>query len=401
MYPKLSDADLQDKKVLLRAGFDVPIKDGAVKDLTRPKSMVPTMKHILDSGAALIIMAHQGRPKGEVVEKYSQKPLVPVLEELLGVSVQFANACRGEDAQAAAANLQPGQVLLLENLRYDPAEKSKDSQERDSLGKELAGLADVYVNDAFTNCHRDHASMTSVPKYLPSYMGLQLEKEVENLGKVLDNPTLPLTLIVAGAKMETKVPVIEHYLDKSDNILLGGCIANTFIAASGRNVAQSRYEEEWVETAQRISQAADANDATTVHMPTDSVVADDLKEDIDTQNVSIDDIAGTMKIFDIGTDSAIHYANVIKNSGTIIWNGPVGVFEFECFAGGSSAIAQAIIDATENGATSIIGGGDSIDFFERYNFDISKCSFASTGGGAMLEFISGKKLPALEALCKK
>lgn len=394
----LSEADLSGKRVLLRAGFDVPIDNGEVADDTRIQAMVPTMKHILDAGASLVIMAHQGRPKGERVPEMSQQPVVAVLNKVLGVDVKFADDCRGEAVQAAAEALKPGEVLLLENLRYDKGEKSKDAAERDALGKELAALADVYVNDAFTNCHRDHASMTSVPKYLPSYMGLNLEKEVEHLGQALSDPRPPVALIISGAKMETKVPVIKNFLDKGDDVLLGGCIANTFIAARGFDIGESKFEDEWVESAQDIMLESEKSDKAFVHVPRDAVVASDAAEDAEKLDLPVEDISGDMKIFDIGKVTIERYKDILSKAGLIIWNGPLGLYEFNRFSHATKRIAEAVQEAAKNGATVIIGGGDTIDFHERYDYSMDDYTFTSTGGGAMLEFISGKKLPALVAL---
>lgn len=393
-YPSLKDADLKDKRVLLRAGFDVPIEDGKVVDTSRIEAMVPTIKYLLEQGAAVIIMAHQGRPKGQRIPEMSQQPLVPILSEHLGVDVQFCEECTGSKAEEMTESIVPGEVLLLENLRYDVREKKNEP----SMGEELGKLADVYVNDAFTNCHREHASMVAVTKHLPSYMGLQLEKEIEHLSQIVDDPKHPLVLVVSGAKMETKVPIIEHFLNKSDHVLLGGCIANTCIAAEGFDVGESKYEDEWVETAQNIMLEGDKDTNATVHVPTDVVVASEPTEDAQTLDLPLEDIEGDMKIFDIGRETLDHYVSVIENAGMIIWNGPLGFYELTPFSNGSKRLAEAIKSATEGGAISIIGGGDTIDVHKRYNLDLDVYSFVSTGGGAMMEFIAGKELPALKAL---
>ncbi len=393
-YTTLADADLQGKRVLLRAGFDVPIEGGKVTDPSRIEAIVPTMKHILDSGASLVIMAHQGRPKTNPDPEFSQKPLVPVLSSLLGVEVVFADSCVGEEAQKTAESLKPGEVLLLENLRYEEGEKANDP----AFAKQLAALGDVYVNDAFTNCHRNHASMTGVAKLLPAYMGLQLEQEVKHLSTVFDDPRRPLTLIVSGAKMETKVPVIEHFLHKGDDILLGGCIANTFIAARGFDVAESRYEEEFNEAAQTIMLESEREDCAMVHVPRDVVVASEPTEDALKLDLPVEDIGGDMKIFDIGKVTIDRYVDCLAKSGTIIWNGPLGLYEFNRFSHATKRLAEAIAEATKRGATTIVGGGDTIDFHKRYGYDLDAYTFVSTGGGAMLEFIAEKKLPALEVL---
>lgn len=397
-YPTLDSVDLSGKKVLLRAGFDLPMADGHVEDTSRVEALVPTMKHILDAGAALIIMAHQGRPKGDREPEFSQKPIVPVLQKFLGVDVQFAETCVGDDAKQMAAALQPGSVLLLENLRYEAAEKSKDAAERDAFGKELASLADVYVNDAFTNCHRDHASMTSVPKYLPSCIGLSLAQEIQHLTAATQNPKKPLTLIISGAKMETKVPVIEHFLDAGDHVLVGGLIANTFIAGAGYDMGASRYEEEWAAKAKEIHTMSRNTTNASIHIPTDAVVA--TGPDAEPRNIPLAEIAADDCIFDVGNVSAQHFAHIIKESGTVIWNGPLGMYENEKFAAATTLIADALRNATANGTMSIIGGGDTIDFHNRYGVTLDEYTWVSMGGGAMVEFISGSTLPALEILKK-
>jgi 3-phosphoglycerate kinase len=399
-HPLLKDASLKGKKVLLRAGFDVPVEGGKVTDTSRIEAILPTMQAILKGGAALILMAHQGRPKGERIPEMSQKPLVPVLEKLLKVTVKFCDQCRGSEARKMADALRPGEVLLLENLRYEKAENSQDSSERDAFGKELASLADFYVNDAFTNCHRDHASMTSVPKFLPSFMGLQLEQEVAHLSKVTDDPRRPLTLIVSGAKMETKVPVIEHFLAKGDDVLLGGCIANTFIAARGFEVGASKYEEEQIEKAQEIMLEAEKVELADVHVPRDVVVATEPTESAEKLDLPLENVMGDMMILDIGKVTIERYRKIIAKSGMIIWNGPVGMYELNRFSHGTKRLAEAIREATAKGAISIVGGGDTIDFHRKYQYPMDGYTFVSTGGGAMLDFISGKPLPALKALEK-
>ncbi|MDD4628472.1 MAG: phosphoglycerate kinase [Candidatus Peribacteraceae bacterium] len=400
-YPLLTDAKIKGKKVLLRAGFDVPVEGGTVTDATRIEAIAPTMKAILKGGAALIVMAHQDRPKGVRVPEMSQKPLVPVLEKLLKTTVKFCDQCRGPEAKKAADSLKAGEVLLLENLRYEKDENSKVPAERDAFGKELASLADIYVNDAFTNCHRDHASMTSVPKLLPSYMGLQLAEEVENLSKVLDDPRRPVTLIVSGAKMETKIPVIEHFLNKGDDILLGGCIATTFIAARGFEVGTSKYEVEQVEKAQELMLEGEKVELADIHVPRDVVVASEASDTAEKLDLPLENIIGDMMILDVGKVTIERYRKIIEKSGTIIWNGPLGMYELNRFSHATKRLAEAIHEATAKGAISIIGGGDTIDFHIKYKYPMDCYTFVSTGGGAMLDFISGKELPALKALAKK
>ena len=391
---QLSQANLKGKRVLLRAGFDVPMEDGKVVDTSRIEAIVPTMKHILDAGASLVIMAHQGRPGGKPDPAFSQKPLVPVLKELLGVDVQFAESCIGPETQKAAAALKPGQVLLLENLRYEAGEKKNDPE----LAKELASLADIYVNDAFTNCHRAHASMVGVPKLLPSYMGIQLEAEVEHLSKVNTDPARPLVLIISGAKIGTKIPIIEYFLSTGDSVLVGGCIANTFIAARGFDVGESRYEEQFIVKAQEIMLESEKSGNAVVHVPCDSVVATDVSEQAEKVNLPVENVSGDMKIFDIGKVTIERYIEVIEKSETIIWNGPLGLYELNRFSHATKRIAEAVAAASARGAVTIVGGGDTLDFHRRYDYSLDAYTFVSTGGGSMLELIAGQSLPALEAL---
>ncbi|MDD3897200.1 MAG: phosphoglycerate kinase [Candidatus Peribacteraceae bacterium] len=393
----LVDATLKGKRVLLRAGFDVPLEGGKVVDTSRIEALLPTMRFILKAGASLVIMAHQGRPKGKPDPAFSQQPLVPILRKLLKAKeVQFAKSCTGKETLKAAQSLKPGEVLLLENLRFDEREKKNDP----SFARELAALGDVYVNDAFTNCHRAHASMVGVPALLPAYAGLQLAEEVSHLSVINEHPGHPIALIISGAKMETKVPVIRHFLDKGDDILLGGCIANTFIAARGFDIAESKYEAQFVEEAQEIMLESEKEENAMVHVPRDAVVASAASEDAVKLNLPVENITGDMKILDIGKVTVERYVQVLQRAETIIWNGPLGLYELNRFSHASKRVAEAVAAAAKRGATTIIGGGDTIDFHTRYNYSMDAYTFVSTGGGAMLEFISGKKLPAIEALEK-
>ncbi|MFA6522901.1 MAG: phosphoglycerate kinase [Candidatus Peribacteraceae bacterium] len=395
-FSTLKDAELKGKKVLLRAGFDVPIEKGKVMDTERIEALLPTMKHVLKAGAALIILSHQGRPKGKVVAEYSQKPIVPILKKLLKTDVAFASSCVGKEATEKAKKLKPGEVLFLENLRYEPGEEKNDPV----FAKKLAALGDVYVNDAFTNCHRSHASVVALAKLLPAYMGLQLEKEVTHLSKVTEDPRHPLVLIISGAKMETKIPVIERFLDRGDDILLGGCIANTFIAARGFDVGTSKYDEAFTEKAQELMLEAEKEKKADIAVPRDVVVASAPDEKSQKIGLPVEDVVGDMSIFDIGKVTIERYKKIIEKAKMIVWNGPVGLYEMNRFSHGTKRLAEAIAAATKKGAISIIGGGDTIDFHTRYKFPLSAYTFVSTGGGAMLEFIGGKPLPAIEALRK-
>lgn len=396
-YRLLSEADLQGKRVLLRAGFDLPMEEnGVISDITRVEAIEKTMQHILKSGAVLIIMAHQGRPKDGPDPKYSQKPLTPILEKILKTTVHFAKDCIGPEAEKIVAKAKPGEVVLLENLRFHPEEKKNDAE----FSKALAKLADVYVNDAFTNCHRVHASMVGVAKLLPSFMGFNLEQEIKHLSMAIENPARPLTLIVAGAKMETKVPVIERFLEKGDHILVGGCIANTLIAARGFDVGASKYDEEGIDLAQELMLESSKEDRAKIHVPPDVVVASELSETAEKLDLPVEDVSGDMAIYDIGKVTIERYIDAIKSSKLIIWNGPLGVYEYNRFSHATKRIAEAVTEATKNGAVSLIGGGDTIDFHLKYNYPLSAYTFVSMGGGAMLEFISGKKFESLKALEK-
>lgn len=389
-YRMLTEAPLEGKRVLLRAGFDVPIENGAVTDTTRIASMIPTMRFILDHGAALVIVAHQDRPKGKVVASMSQRPLVSVLEQLLHCSVTFASSCVGPEAKRLADALQPGEVLLLENVRFEPGEETNDVE----FARNLAELGDLYVNDAFANCHRTHASMVALPGLLPSYVGLQLQEEMMHLSRVIDDPRRPMTLVIGGAKIETKVPVLSSFLSRADHILLGGGIANTCLAARGYALGRSLFEQEYVQQAQEIFRS---DDRAVLTLPSDLCVAMDPDEG-DVRVRSVDEVSSDEAAFDIGPDSIADYASIIRGSNTIIWNGPLGYYESQRFSVGSVSLARAIAEATAAGATSILGGGDTIDLLRAHGIAMPSFTFVSMGGGAMLEFISGKELPALRAL---
>lgn len=390
----LTNAEIAGKRVLLRAGFDVEIADGTVTDTSRIDALVPTMKYILEQGAALVIMAHQGRPKGKRVESESQKPLVPVLEKLLGRTVAFADSCTGPAAAAAASSLNPGDVLLLENLRYDEREEKNDP----AFAKELAALADVYVNDAFSNAHRKHASMVAVTEFLPSYAGLQLEQEVTALSGVRTDPMRPLVFIVSGAKMETKVPVIRSMLGHADHIIVGGAIANTFLAASGHAVGSSLHEKEQMPEALSILEESKKEGHASIHLPSDVIVADGPAA-TSGDNVPVTGVPETRAIFDMGTQAVAQFSDLLRSAGMVVWNGPLGYYENPAFAQATKAVAHAIAEATKAGTlVSIVGGGDTLDFHTRNGLDLSAYTFVSTGGGAMLEFIAGETLPAVAAL---
>jgi 3-phosphoglycerate kinase len=386
--------DAKGKRVIVRAGFDVSIENGKVMDTERIEAVVPTIQWLLKAGASVVVLSHQGRPKGKRLPEYSQALVAPVLEQLLGTPVQFVDSCIGQAAVSAAKALQPGQVLFLENLRYEPGEEKNDPE----FAKQLAVLGDVYVNDAFTNCHRNHASMVALAKLMPAYAGVQLSSELKHLSLVTDKPKKPVILIVSGAKMETKVPIIEQFLTRGDHILLGGCIANTFIAARGFDIGTSKYEEEQVEKAQELMLESEKEGRALIHVPRDVVLATAPTDDAQKIDLPVEDIVGDMSIFDIGKVTIERYKKILAEAQTIIWNGPLGFFEVNRFSHASKRIAEAIAEATKRGATTIIGGGDTIDFHTRYGYSLADYTFVSTGGGAMLEFIAGKPLPALAPL---
>ena len=397
VYRTLDQATVKGKRVLLRAGFDLPMKDGKVTDSTRIAAIEKSMRYILKSGGILVLLAHQGRPKDKPDPAFSQKPLVPVLKKLLKTTVHFSEDCVGPTAEAAISKAKPGEVVLLENLRFHPGEKSNSPL----FAKQLKKLGDLYVNDAFTNCHRKHASMVALPRLLPSFMGFNLAEEIKHLQPVLRSPPSPLTLIVAGSKMETKVPVIKHFLKKGDHVLIGGCIANTFIAGRGFAVGGSKYDEEGLSEAQEMMLESEKPRRAKIHVPRDVVVASELSEKATKIDIPVEDIEGDMCIFDIGKVTLKRYCELIEQSKMIVWNGPLGVYEFNRFSHASKRIAEAVVRATKKGAISILGGGDTIDFHLKYRYPLSAYTFVSMGGGAMLEFIAGKKFDALKVLEKK
>jgi phosphoglycerate kinase len=396
-YRLLSGAsDLKGKRVLLRAGFDLPMEDGKVSDVTRVEAILETMTFILKQGAVLVILAHQGRPKDGPDPAFSQKPVVPVLEKLLKTTVHFASDCIGPAAEKAVKSAKPGEVVLLENLRFHPEEKKNDP----AFSKALASLGDVYVNDAFTNCHRNHASMVGVPKILPAYMGLNLEQEIKHLTPAVEKPEKPLTLIIAGSKMETKVPVIQRFLEKGDFVLVGGCIANTLIAARGFDTGASRYDEEGLELAQEMMLESEKGGRAKILVPRDVVVASELSETAEKIDIPVEDVVGDMAIYDIGKVTIERYIEAIRSSKMIVWNGPLGVYEYNRFSHATKRIAEAVAEATKRGAITLIGGGDTVDFHLKYGYPLDAYTFVSMGGGAMLEFVAGKQFESLKVLEK-
>ncbi|MED4016564.1 phosphoglycerate kinase [Sutcliffiella cohnii] len=390
----IRDIDVKGKRVFCRVDFNVPMKDGVVGDDTRIRAAIPTIQHLVENGAKVILASHLGRPKGEVVEELRLAPVARRLQELLGRDVAVANEAYGEAVKAQVDALAEGDVLVLENVRFYPGEEKNDPE----LAKQFAELAGVYVNDAFGAAHRAHASTEGIAHHVPvAVSGLLMEKELDVLGKALSHPDRPFTAIIGGAKVKDKIGVIDNLLDKVDNLIIGGGLAYTFIKAQGHDVGKSLLEEDKIDLAKSFMEKAKKNDVN-FYMPVDVVVADDFSNDANTKIVPIDEIPSDWEGLDAGPKSREIYAEVIKNSKLVIWNGPMGVFELENFAGGTKAVAEALAQSQDT--YSVIGGGDSAAAVEKFNL-ADKMSHISTGGGASLEFMEGKALPGVVALNDK
>ncbi len=391
----LSEISFSGKKVLIRVDFNVPLNDRfEITDDSRIIAALPTIQKVLKDGGGAIIMSHLGRPKNGPENKFSLKHLQKYLSVLLGVDVFFIEDCVGEKAQRAAKKLAAGEVLLLENLRFHKSEQEGDF----SFAKQLSSLADVYINDAFGTAHRAHASTAVVAQFFPNdkYFGFLLSTEVVSLEMALKNPEKPFTAIIGGAKISGKIDVIKALFEKVDNLIIGGGMAYTFAKAIGGNVGKSMMEDEKVALAKQLIEQAKVKGVNLV-LPIDSVNADSFNNNAKTNTSDILKIDSNYMGLDIGEKSIGHFSDIIKNSKTIIWNGPMGVFEMENFSNGTKKIANAICSATENGAFSLIGGGDSVAAIKKFGL-ADKVSYISTGGGAMLEYLEGKKLPGVEAI---
>ncbi len=386
--------DFTGKKALIRVDFNVPLDENFnVTDDTRIRAAVPTIKLVLEKGGAAILMSHMGRPKGQRLDKYSLRHIVPTVSKILGVEVKFAEDCVGTVAEQAAAQLKPGEVLLLENLRFHNEETKGD----ENFAAQLAKLGDVYINDAFGTAHRAHASTAVVAKFFKDKMfGLLMLKEIESLNHVLKDTRRPFTAIIAGAKISTKITVIESLLEKVDNLIIGGAMTFTFIKARGGKVGNSLVEDDMLQVAKQVEQKAKEKNVN-IYLPVDSVNATEFKDTDQKQITPIDNIPDGWMGLDIGPKSIELFSNVIKQSATILWNGPVGVFEFDNFAEGTRKVGEAVAQATEKGAFSLVGGGDTVAAVNKFGL-ADKMSYISTGGGALLEYIEGKELPGIKAI---
>jgi len=390
----LSDINFKDKKAVIRVDFNVPLDENFnVTDANRIEAAKPTIDKILQEGGSVILMSHLGRPKG-VEEKYSLKHIVAKVSEVLGVEVKFVDDCIGEKAEQASADLKPGEVLLLENLRFYKEEEAGDAD----FAQKLAKLGDVYVNDAFGTAHRAHASTTIIANYFPEdkVFGTLLAKEIESLDKVLKNSEKPVTAVLGGSKVSSKITVIENILDKVDHLIIGGGMTFTFIKAQGGKIGDSICEDDKQELALEILAKAKEKNVQ-VHIPVDVIAADGFKNDANTQVVDVREIPDGWQGLDAGPKSLENFKKVILESKTILWNGPLGVFEMENFAKGTIALGNFIAEATEKGAFSLVGGGDSVAAVKQFGLE-DKMSYVSTGGGAMLEMLEGKTLPGIAAI---
>lgn len=383
------------KKALIRVDFNVPLNDQfEVTDDTRISASIPTIKKIINDGGAVILMSHLGRPKNGPEDKFSLKHTIATLEKLVGAPVKFANDCVGKEATEKAAQLKSGEVLLLENLRFYEEETKGDV----AFAEKLSKLGDVYVNDAFGTAHRAHASTAIIAQFFPhnKYFGYLLAKEIESVSKVLKSNVKPVTAIVGGAKVSSKIIIIENLLDSIDNLIIGGGMVFTFIKALGGKVGNSLVEDDFLATAKEILEKANAKNVA-VFLPEDSVVSTAFNNESEVKIFDTNNIPDGWMGLDIGEKAIAAYSNCIKNSKTILWNGPMGVFEMSNFEKGTKAVAEAIAEATTNGAFSLVGGGDSVAAVNQFNL-AEKMSHVSTGGGAMLEYLEGKTLPGIAAI---
>jgi len=390
----LNDFNFKDKKALIRVDFNVPLDDNFnVTDATRIASAKPTIIKVLEDGGSCILMSHLGRPKG-TQDEFSLKHIVSKVEDLIGVETKFASNCIGTEAEDAAANLKPGELLILENLRFHEEEIKGDYD----FAQKLSKLGDIYVNDAFGTAHREHASTTIIAQFFPENkcFGYLLEQEITSIDKVLKSDDRPVLAILGGAKVSSKITVIENILDKVDAIIIGGGMAFTFVKAQGGTIGNSLVEDDKLDMALNILKQAKAKNVT-IHIPIDSIIADDFNNNANTKVCDITAIPDRWMGLDAGPESRKQFHDVVMQSKTILWNGPLGVFEMENFANGTIALGNSIAEATKNGAFSLVGGGDSVAAVKQFGFE-NKVSYVSTGGGAMLESLEGKTLPGIAAI---
>ncbi len=392
---RIENFDFSGKKALIRVDFNVPLNaEFKITDDSRMRAAVPTVNKVLDGGGSVILMSHLGRPKEGPEDKFSLRHLKNHLAKLLDRDVQFADDCIGESAREAAAALNPGEVLLLENLRFYKEETKGD----EAFAKKLADLADVYINDAFGTAHRAHASTTIVAQFFPEnkLFGYIMANELESIDKVLKDTQKPYVAIIGGAKVSTKIDIIKNLLEKADELIIGGGMMFTFIKATGGKIGNSMCEDDYLDTAREIIKEA-REKGVKLHIPQDAIIADTFSNDAQRKEMQADNIPAEWLGLDIGHESMKKFTGVIENAKTILWNGPMGVFEMSNFAQGTISIAESIVKATEKGAFSLIGGGDSVAAINQFGL-ADKVSYVSTGGGALLEYMEGKELPGIKAI---
>lgn len=389
----VTDVEVKGKKVLCRVDLNVPIQDGVITDETRIRAILPTLNHLMENGAKVILASHFGRPKGEVVEELRLDPVAKRLSEIIEKEVVKVDEVYGEAVDEKIAQLNDGDVLMLENVRFERGEEQNDP----ALAEQFANMADLFVNDAFGTSHRAHASTVGVAEKLQAVAGFLMEKEIDVLSKALSNPERPFTAIIGGAKVRDKIGVIENLLDKVDNLIIGGGLAYTFVKALGHEIGLSLLEEDKIQLAKSFMEQAKEKNVN-FYMPEDVTIADDFSADANIKTVQIDEIPADWEALDIGPKTRDTYKKVIQDSKLVIWNGPMGVFELEPFAHGTKAVAQALADSEST--YSVIGGGDSAASVEQFGL-AEKMSHISTGGGASLEFMEGKELPGIQALNDK
>ena len=384
------------KRALIRVDFNVPLNKETleVTDDTRIRAAAPTIKHILDQGGSVVLMSHLGRPKNGSEQKFSMENIVDHVSKVIGTPVKFAGDCIGEGAYEMSKNLSQGEVMILDNVRFYAEETAGD----EAFAEKLAKHGDVYVNDAFGTAHRAHASTTIAAKFFPNdkLFGFLIEGEIESVDKVLNSTEKPVTAIVGGAKVSSKIVIIERLLDRVDNLIIGGGMAYTFVKANGGQIGNSLVEDDFIDMAKSIMEQASAKGVNLV-IPTDTIIADNFANDANTQEVQIDAIPDGWMGLDVGAQTIAACNEVIVNSKVILWNGPMGVFEMENFQKGTVSVANSIVEATSKGAFSLIGGGDSVAAINQFNL-ADKVSYVSTGGGAMLEYLEGKELPGIKAI---